>query len=97
MSYRMEILVLIIYAFCLQISHGLQESGICSASEEWPCMDKISSSKLLIKGGTVVNADRKQLADVYIEDGTIVAVQPNIKVADEVCILDASGKYVMPV
>ncbi|KAI5390922.1 hypothetical protein KIW84_075968 [Lathyrus oleraceus] len=28
-----------------------------------------SSSKLLIKGGTVVNAHHQQIADVYIEDG----------------------------
>lgn len=96
MSCRMELLVLIIYVLCLQISYGMQEIGICTAAEEWQCMDKTSSSKLLIKGGTVVNADRQQLADVYIEDGIIVAVQPNIQVADEVRILDASGKYVMP-
>lgn len=96
MSCRMELLVLIIYVLCLQISYGMQEIGICTAAEEWQCMDKTSSSKLLIKGGTVVNADRQQLADVYIEDGMIVAVQPNIQVADEVRILDASGKYVMP-
>jgi dihydropyrimidinase len=38
------------------------------------------STKLLIKGGTVVNADRQLVADVYIENGIIVAVEPNIKV-----------------
>jgi len=92
----MGVLLLIAYVFCLQISYGIAETGICNAAEEWECMDKTSSSKLLIKGGTVVNADRQQLADVYIEDGVIVAVQPSIQVADEVRILDASGKYVMP-
>lgn len=40
--------------------------------------------KILIKGGTVVNAHHKEVADVYIEDGTIVAVQPNIKVIFEI-------------
>ena len=39
-----------------------------------------SSSKLLIKGGTVVNALQQEIADVYVEDGIIVAVKPNIKV-----------------
>lgn len=39
-----------------------------------------SSTRILIKGGTVVNAHHQQLADVYVEDGIIVAVQPNIKV-----------------
>jgi len=39
-----------------------------------------SSNKLLIKGGTVVNAHHQHVADVYVEDGIIVAVQPNILV-----------------
>ena len=38
------------------------------------------STKLLIRGGTVVNADRQLAADIYIEDGIIVAIEPNIKV-----------------
>lgn len=48
------------------------------------------SSKILIKGGTVVNAHHKEVADVYIEDGTIVAVQPNIKVIVEVSLFGLS-------
>jgi hypothetical protein len=38
------------------------------------------TSKLLIKGGTVVNAERQQIADVYVQDGIISAVNPNIMV-----------------
>ncbi|MCL7030041.1 hypothetical protein MKW94_004255, partial [Papaver nudicaule] len=37
-----------------------------------------SNSKLLIKGGTVVNAHHQEIADVYVEDGIIISVQPNI-------------------
>ncbi|KAJ8446839.1 hypothetical protein Cgig2_016149 [Carnegiea gigantea] len=55
-----------------------------------------SSRKILIKGGTVVNAHHQEVADVYVEDGIIVAVQPNIKVGDDVTVVDATGKYVMP-
>ncbi|XP_050897622.1 dihydropyrimidinase [Lathyrus oleraceus] len=55
-----------------------------------------SSSKLLIKGGTVVNAHHQQIADVYIEDGVIVVVNPTITVGDEVRVIDATGKFVMP-
>ncbi|WVY92452.1 hypothetical protein V8G54_031540 [Vigna mungo] len=54
------------------------------------------SSKLLIKGGTVVNAHHQQVADVYIEDGIIVAIKPAITVGDEVTVIDATGKFVMP-
>lgn len=55
-----------------------------------------SSRKILIKGGTVVNAHHQEVADVYVEDGIIIAVQRNIKVGDDVTVLDATGKYVMP-
>ncbi|XP_028805316.1 LOW QUALITY PROTEIN: dihydropyrimidinase-like [Neltuma alba] len=55
-----------------------------------------ASSKLLIKGGTVVNAQHQEIADVYVEDGIIVAVKPNIMVGDDVTVLDATGKFVMP-
>ncbi|OMO79256.1 hypothetical protein COLO4_24484 [Corchorus olitorius] len=78
------------------LSHS-QSDQFCDAGigySESTC--GISSSKLLIKGGTVVNAHHQQIADVYVEDGIIVAVQPNIKVPDDVTLLDAAGKYVMP-
>ncbi|KAG4964505.1 hypothetical protein JHK85_039480 [Glycine max] len=64
--------------------------GFCDVGTEIP------SSKLLIKGGTVVNAQHPQIADVYVEDGIIVAVNPNIRVGDDVTVIDATGKYVMP-
>lgn len=44
----------------------------------------------------MVNAYQQEIADVYVEDGIIVAVKPNIKVGDDVTMLDAVGKYVMP-
>ncbi|KAK6930542.1 Amidohydrolase-related, partial [Dillenia turbinata] len=56
----------------------------------------VSGSKILIKGGTVVNAHHQEIADVYVEDGIIAAVQPNIKVGDDVTVVDATGKFVMP-
>ncbi|XP_021901120.1 dihydropyrimidinase-like isoform X1 [Carica papaya] len=55
-----------------------------------------STTKILIKGGTVVNAHQQELADVYIENGIIVAVQRNLKVGEDVTVLDATGKFVMP-
>ncbi|GAB2218430.1 hypothetical protein Droror1_Dr00001653 [Drosera rotundifolia] len=66
---------------------GYGESGCGTAS---------SSSKILIAGGTVVNAFHQEVADVYVEDGIIVAVRPYIKVGDDVTIVDATGKFVMP-
>ncbi|CAI5468112.1 unnamed protein product, partial [Closterium sp. Yama58-4] len=70
--------------FCSAVS-----SDVISPSPE-------ARSHLLIAGGTVVNADGEFAADVYIEDGTIKLVRPNIKVPDWVQKIDAAGKYVMP-
>ncbi|ESW20382.1 hypothetical protein PHAVU_006G204400 [Phaseolus vulgaris] len=67
-----------------------QSNQFCDAGAGVP------SSKLLIKGGTVVNAHHQQVADVYVEDGIIVAVKPFITVGDEVTVIDATGKFVMP-
>ncbi|OVA19127.1 hypothetical protein BVC80_417g18 [Macleaya cordata] len=80
-------------------SESNQIPGFCGGvgyGEYSECRSSSSSSKLLIKGGIVVNAHHQELADVYVEDGIIVSVQPNIKVGDDVTVLDATGKYVMP-
>lgn len=53
-------------------------------------------SKLFIRGGTVVNADRAFRADVLCEDGKIVAVGENLSVSADATVVDAGGQYVMP-
>ncbi|VAW15535.1 Dihydropyrimidinase @ D-hydantoinase [hydrothermal vent metagenome] len=50
-------------------------------------------SSKVIKGGTIVTADRTYKSDVKIEDGIISEIGENLS-GDEV--LDASGCYVMP-
>ncbi|NDA64134.1 MAG: dihydropyrimidinase [Chitinophagia bacterium] len=52
--------------------------------------------KLLIRGGTVVNADRKFRADVLCEDGKITAVGNNLQISMGIEIIDAGGQYVLP-
>ncbi|GIT70791.1 MAG: hypothetical protein Ct9H300mP28_06050 [Pseudomonadota bacterium] len=51
---------------------------------------------LIIRGGTVVNADQSFTADVYCEDGIIQAVGADMDAPSGVEILDAGGCYVMP-
>lgn len=51
---------------------------------------------ILIRGGTVVNADASQIADVYVENGKIKAVGPELEVPTGCQVLDASGQLVMP-
>ncbi len=51
---------------------------------------------LLIRGGTVVNADRAFRADVLCQDGRIVQVGEGLSAPAGATIVDASGQYVMP-
>ena len=50
----------------------------------------------LIRGGTVVNADRAFRADVLCEGDKIVAVGEHLDAPASALIVDASGQYVMP-
>ena len=51
---------------------------------------------VLIKGGTVVNAEHSVRADVLCQDGIIVAVGEDLDTPKDATIVDAGGQYVMP-
>lgn len=53
-------------------------------------------TNLLIRGGTVVNADRAYRTDVLCQDGRIVAVGENLQASAGATLVDAGGQYVMP-
>ncbi|KAG6545570.1 hypothetical protein Mapa_012920 [Marchantia paleacea] len=91
---RLQLLQLLLL---LQLVLSAVSDGICGLDvDKEGCQWVQQTSKLLIAGGVVVNADRQQQADVYIEDGLIKLVAQNIKVSDDVRIIDATGKFVMP-
>ncbi|XP_045832777.1 dihydropyrimidinase-like [Trifolium pratense] len=104
MSFSFQLLLHTIFSlifFLISASSSQHSNQFCEAGigyGESTCGTAIpsSSSKLLIKGGTVVNAHHQHLADVYVENGIIVTVQPNIMVGDDVYVIDATGKFVMP-
>jgi dihydropyrimidinase len=50
----------------------------------------------IIRGGTVVNAERAFRADVLCSDGRIVAVGENLEAPPGARVIDAGGQYVMP-
>ncbi|WP_377703502.1 dihydropyrimidinase [Pseudoduganella sp. UC29_71] len=50
----------------------------------------------IIRGGTVVNADRAFKADVLCYGDKIVAVGENLDAPASATVIDASGQYVMP-
>ncbi len=51
---------------------------------------------VLIKGGTVVNAERSVRADVLCQDGVITAVDAKLDAPKGATVIDAGGQYVMP-
>ena len=51
---------------------------------------------ILIRGGTVVNADREFTADVLCDNGKIIAVGDNLQAPAGAEVIDAGGLYVMP-
>ena len=51
---------------------------------------------ILIKGGTIVNADRTFRADVLCEGDVIVAIEKNLEPPKGATVLEADGQYVMP-
>ena len=53
-------------------------------------------SAVLIRGGTVVNADRAFSADVLCQDGRIMAVAESLSAPSGATVVDAGGQYVMP-
>ena len=47
---------------------------------------------MLVKGGTVVNCDSRQQADVLIENGKIVEVAADIPVPPDTTVIDATDR-----
>jgi dihydropyrimidinase len=54
------------------------------------------SDMTLIRGGTVVTADREWRADVLISGETVVAVGPSIDAPARATVIDAGGAFVLP-
>jgi len=50
----------------------------------------------LIKGGTIINADRSFRADVLVSSGVIAQVADNIDATADMQVVDAAGKFVFP-
>ena len=51
---------------------------------------------ILVRGGTVVNAETSVTADVLCEDGKIVQIGPNLEAPAGTDVVDAGGMLVMP-
>src|SRR5271169_298889 len=51
---------------------------------------------VLIKGGTIVTAERSFRGDVYCADGIIKQIGENLETPAGAEVVDAGGQYVMP-
>ncbi|KAM4687878.1 dihydropyrimidinase isoform 2-T2 [Discoglossus pictus] len=58
----------------------------------------MSSERILIKGGKIVNHDCSMYADVYVEDGLIQDIGENLQLEDvtNLRVIDATNKLVIP-
>ncbi|XP_064801970.1 dihydropyrimidinase-like isoform X4 [Oncorhynchus masou masou] len=56
----------------------------------------LNQSRILLKGGRIVNEDCSIISDVYIEDGLIKEVGLNIQIPAGVTVIDATDKLVIP-
>uniref|UniRef100_A0A2K2C4J1 Amidohydrolase-related domain-containing protein n=1 Tax=Populus trichocarpa TaxID=3694 RepID=A0A2K2C4J1_POPTR len=78
MAYHLSLSLLLSLLLFTYFPSNSQSNQFCEAGigyDEVGCGISSSSTKLLIKGGTVVNAHHQEIADVYVKDGIIVAVR----------------------
>src|SRR5436853_6201747 len=76
--------------------HAVARTRVCRRPAKETCM---SSQRLLIRNGFVVSMDPQigeiPNGDVFVEDGKIVEVGPNLEITDAEQV-DATGLIVMP-
>jgi dihydropyrimidinase len=55
-----------------------------------------TSTPTLIRNGRVITASDDYVADVLMQDGTIAAIGRQMVVGEDVAVVDATGRYVLP-
>ncbi|GBG63172.1 hypothetical protein CBR_g36941 [Chara braunii] len=93
MEAKIGMVVLIVALQFVQLQAKCTELGVCQSADTGSCgflssasssginEEAVSSGSIAILGGTVVNADGQHAANVYIKDGIITAVGPDVVVS----------------
>ncbi|CAD5221842.1 unnamed protein product [Bursaphelenchus okinawaensis] len=69
-------------------------SGMASAASNGT--GGAGANPLVIRGGQIVNDDSIFAADIYIEDGVIKQILPNLEIPEQAEIIEAAGKWILP-
>jgi dihydropyrimidinase len=55
-----------------------------------------AANRILIKNGTVVNEDKSEKVDVYIEDCRVKQIGNHLIIPGGTRVIDATGKFIIP-
>ncbi|XP_064651168.1 dihydropyrimidinase-like [Lineus longissimus] len=75
-----------------RLNQGIATQGL----KKVPLHLQSAQTRLLIKGGKIINDDLTHTADIYIEDGVIKQMGHNLQIPGGTRTIDARGKLVLP-
>jgi dihydroorotase len=58
--------------------------------------NEIMSSSVILRSATIINEGKQQIADVYIKDGIIQKIGPNLSAVENTKEYNLEGKYLLP-
>merc|ERR1711971_662472 len=77
-------------------SHSLVPIIMVTPVKKVPIHLQSAQNRLIIKNGTVVNCDKEEQVDIYIEDGVVRLMGNHLIIPGGTRAIDATGKFIMP-